>query len=510
MKRWREIFSGNAAVWLLASVVALCAAVLSVWWGSLNQDEGWYLYAARLVSEGKMPYRDFFFTQGPALPIVYSALPVKGLLSGRLVTLMFSLSATAAAIAFARRLVTADKRSLVSLTVFSMLACNLYHVYFTTIPKTYALGAASAMIGFLLLSRGWYFSAALAMAFSSGTRISLVLMLGVVGIWLMATRFRDFSWLRFGLGGATGLFLVYGLFAMDPSSLKGLLAAQAYHAGRGGFDPFFVAGSFCRLVRGYQALGAVLFAAAAFRLCRRRDVSAVDSAPQIRGMLWMTGLSFAAVLLLQMSAPFPYDDYEVPIMPLLAVLVSVFFVNSVSGVSAAKWFPVLTAGMCALSSPMLQEWMTNGHDRFWVLKKDASELAQVREAARRIEALDPGGTDLLTQDLYLAVEAGRKVPAGLEMGPFSYFPSMDDREAAAIHVLNSGRMEKLLESAPCAVAALSGYAFAIEVPKGTRTPRQDVDRYRKIVEKHYRSAGSMENFGQNHTRLDLFVRRDAE
>jgi hypothetical protein len=333
-------------------------------------------------------------------------------------------------------------------------------------------------------------------------------MLVVVGGWLMVARFRDFAWLRFGLGGAAGLFLVYGLFALDPSSLKGLLAAQAYHAGRGGFDPFFVAGSFCRLVRGYQALGAVLFAAAALRMCRRN--AADGPVPPTGGLLWMAGLSFAAVLVLQMSAPFPYDDYEVPIMPLLAVLVSVFFANAAAGIPAARWFPVLTAGMCALSSPMLQEWMTNGHDRFWTLKKDASELAQIREVARRIEKLDPGGDALLTQDLYLAVEAGRKVPAGLEMGPFSYFPAMDDREAAAIHVLNPGRMERLLESAPCAVAAMSGYAFAIEVPKGSRTPRQDVERYRAMVEKHYRPAGSVANFGQNRTRLDLFVRREAK
>ena len=63
----------NLGGWIpavLALIVAACVAVLSVWWGAVNQDEGWYLYAARLVGEGKLPYRDFFFTQGPVLPFL--------------------------------------------------------------------------------------------------------------------------------------------------------------------------------------------------------------------------------------------------------------------------------------------------------------------------------------------------------------------------------------------------------------------------------------------------------
>ena len=509
----------------LALVVAVCVAVLSVWWGAVNQDEGWYLYAARLVGEGKLPYRDFFFTQGPVLPFLYSALPIHGLLSGRLVTLGFSLVATLMAIAFARRLVAPDRRGLVSLTVFALLACNLYHVYFTTIPKTYAVGGLFVMAGFLLLARGWNFFAAMSFAFASGTRISLVLILGVVGVGLLVTRFRRLHWLWFGLGGVLGLFLVYGLFALDPPSLKGLLAAQAYHAGRGGFDPFFAIGAVSRLARGYLAAGAVLFAAAlglsGFGLrvpglgSRGRSPSLTPN-PQLtplnpqRFLKWMAGLSFAAVFLLQMSAPFPYDDYEVPIMPILVALIAVWFVDGVMRPAAARWFVALTAGMCAFASPLLQEWMTNGQDRFWSLKKERSELAQMRAVAQKLEALDPGGTMLLTQDLYLAVEMGRKVPEGLEMGPFSYFPAMSTEEAEALHVMNGERLERLIDSAPCELAAFSGYGFAIEVPKGARTPDETVRRFGDRLRKRYKRIGLERYFGQNHTWLEMFKRLPPE
>ncbi len=486
----------------LAAIVAACACALAVWWGALNQDEGWYLYAARLVGDGLLPYRDFFFTQGPVLPFVYSALPIGGILSGRIATACISLAATLMAMAFARRLVPPGRRGAAGLAVFATLACSLYHVYFTAIPKTYALGALFVMAGFLLLSKGMNFLSALSFAVASGTRISLVLILGVVGVWLLASRPRRPGWLAFGLGGAVGLFVVYGAFALDGRSLDGLLAAQAYHAGRGGFDAFFAAGSVSRLARGYLALGAVAFAAI---LCGRRggEGAAPDGA---RGLRRVALCSFAAVFLLQLSAPFPYDDYAVPIMPLLAAVVSAAFAERAEG-AALRWFPVLVAGMCAFASPLLQDWTTNGHDRFWPLRKGRSELSQLRDVARRLEALDPGGREILTQDTYLAVEMGRRVPSGMEMGPFSYFPRISAEEARKAHVLNGELMESAIESSECRLAAVSGYGFAIESPMGSRTPEEVRMRYLEALGRRYGLVGEERGFGQNHTTLQVFERR---
>ena len=79
-------FSGHRARCRL--YVVLGAA--NLYFGDLNQDEGWYLYAARQVHEGELPYRDFAFTQGPMLPLVYSlAYPLVerwGVAGGRLFT----------------------------------------------------------------------------------------------------------------------------------------------------------------------------------------------------------------------------------------------------------------------------------------------------------------------------------------------------------------------------------------------------------------------------------------
>ena len=500
--------------WLLAGVVALCVAYCAIWYGGLNQDEGWYLYSAQMVRMGRLPYRDFFFTQGPALPFVYSALagiwspssPLAGLLGGRVVTFLLGLFATACAVGLVRRLVPEDRRGSASLVVFSLLACNVYHVYFTTIPKTYALGSLFVLAGFLLVSCRSPFAAfagGLSLAFASGTRISLLLILPVVGVTLLV-RFRDFRWrfLWFGLGGAFGLFLTYGIFALDPVSRAALLAAQRYHAARGGFDPFFALGSVSRLARGYAALGMVLFGV----LMTRRPA---PNEPRLHveqsTMLWMMGISFAAVFLLQLSAPFPYDDYQVPLMGLLPVLIASWYCRR----GGAAWFAVLAVSLVSFTSPLLQEWATYAQDRFWSQKKERTELAKLREMGRIVGVLDPEGTEILTQDLYLAVETGRTVPPGLEMGPFSYFPEMPTEEARAAHVLNRELMGELLDSAPCRLAACSGYAFAISAPKCTETPFEEQTRLFRKLKQNYERVAVEENFGQNATTLMFLVRRDA-
>ena len=112
MRRILDFPKMDWAPWLLAAAVSACLSFLAVWFGGLNQDEGWYLYAAQMVRAGKLPFHDFFYTQGPAMPLVYSVLapvwgadsPLRGLLGGRVVTLVLGFLATACAVALVRRL----------------------------------------------------------------------------------------------------------------------------------------------------------------------------------------------------------------------------------------------------------------------------------------------------------------------------------------------------------------------------------------------------------------------
>ena len=173
-------------------------------------------------------------------------------------------------------------------------------------------------------------------------------------------------------------------------------------------------------------------------------------------------------------------------------------------------FAFLATCVASFGSPQLQQWFVAGQDRFWTVMKGKSDLAELREVARKIESLDPGGKTLFTQDLYLAVECGRTVPEGLEMGPFSYFPEAFDVEAEALHVMNTERMMKLIGSAPTPVAAFSGYGFAVAAPKCAMVPYEDQMAFWKALKEKYSLAATIPEFGQNDTTLVVLKRNESE
>ena len=464
----------NKWIWPIAGLAFLVLGLGAVWFGGLNQDEGWYLYAANLVAEGKLPYRDFAFTQGPVMPWIYSwAAGIwreYGLLGARIFNLAIGLLGISVCAAIAKRL----KGS--ALATFLLLGCNLYHLYYLAIPKTYALAGLLAAVAFFCLTfegRFCHVLAGLFLALSAGTRISMGGLLLVAVVWYLVAKPRELKWLWLGAGGLLGLTLVYAPFLLDETAREGLWAAQAYHAAREGFDPFLVIGSMSRLVRWYLPLVMVLVLMVLER--KRPAMPVLLAAPVV-------------VAVVQLAAPFPYDDYQVPLMGLLAAAAGASF-------DGKRILPLCLLAMAvSFGSPLLEKWSVNGQDRFWPDRKDASELEQLMAAAKEIEAMDPGGKQLLTQDLYLAVETGRTVPEGLEMGPFS--------------MLTHEEWKALLELAPCKLAALSGYTFAIEPPRCNERDFDEQMEYWGILKKRYALKRQIGKFGQNATTLLILERKD--
>ena len=507
---------GVRTFWALAVFAFAVLGAAAVWLGGLNQDEGWYLYAANLVAEGKMLYRDFFYTQGPEMPNFYKAFAsvwrMWGLLGARVFTLALGSAGIVLAAALARRLAPDGRKSEAALIVFLLLGCNLYHLYYVAIPKTYALASMFVAIGFFLLFVGkkpvFPLVAGLALAYAAGTRISLGALLCVVGLWLLLARqWKSFLW--FCVGGFGGLALVYGPYLCDSGARAGLVVAQQYHAARGGFDLVWAVGSLSRLVRWYLPVFVVLGLGIAGAIKSKSRVEVEQRSADSAVRLWTSTsaillLGFLAVFVVQMLAPFPYEDYQVPIMGLLAVYAAVNFVRG-DGLlrsgqeSASPLTLLLVLGLCfanSFGSPLLEKWMTNGQDRFWSLKKEKCEMAQLRDVAKRIEAQDPGGKTLLTQDLYLAIETGRTVPRGLEMGPFA--------------MMSDENWKKLLtETAPaeCKIAALSGYAFAIEPPVCKERSIEKQMEYWTLLKQNYKLVDREEVFGQNATTLLVLKRK---
>ena len=193
-------------LWVCALALYVVLGAANLHFGDLNQDEGWYLYAARQVHDGALPYRDFAFTQGPMLPFVYSmAQPLVdrwGVAGGRLFSLLVGFLGALTAAGLAARVAPGDRKRLAALLAFILIAGNVYQSYFTTLVKTYSLCAFFLAAGLLALSGargrgGWLvcFLGGVLLALAAGTRISAGIAMPLAGLYLLFQR------RRYGRGG---------------------------------------------------------------------------------------------------------------------------------------------------------------------------------------------------------------------------------------------------------------------------------------------------------------------
>lgn len=513
------------ALILLAVLAGVALDYANLHWGELNQDEGWYLYSARSVAEGVVPYRDFAFTQGPVWPYAYALIqPVVetwGVAGGRAATALLGWLAILLAAALAARLAGGGRACLAAVATLILLAVNVYHSYFTTIVKTYSLSAVFVAAAVLLLShaggrRAWSacFAAGLALALATGVRISMGVVFPVVAIYLFGQRrvLPAGAWILFALGSAAGLLVVYAPFIILAPENFTFWVIQ-YHAERhAGSLPsalVYKAGFLSRWVQAYYLVFTLFLIALAWRHLAKRERGPADNRlpPHFHYLVWLSAL---AVTFVHLAAPFPYDDYQTPIMPIFTALIASMLTARVESERSGLivlGIVFLLALASAFSSPMNQDWAVRERDRIWWRLKEASDLRQLQVAGAWVAKHTEPQDLVLTQDLYLAVESRRAVPRGLEMGPFSYFPDWPRDVAEQRNVLNREMLVELIESGDIPVAAISGYGLSIQCPEIVELPREEQELLRSLVRAYYEPALEVPHFGQAYTTLNIWTRK---
>lgn len=523
MRTGSTIFSS----WRFWICAALCSG-LAYWlvnavFAPLNQDEGWYLLSAQNVAlRGQVPYRDFLFTQGPVFPFVYACLhPIwggLGVLGGRLLSALFGFLAAVLAADAARVAVSEGKGEgglPAFFAVFSLTAFLPDFNSFTAIPKTYALSALLLCLGFRLLASrdvAWYKGvlAGISFAAAAGTRISLCVVAAAFWAVLAADdisarktrRLWQFPSLWMAIGCLLFLVPVYGTILLTEG--ERFFFSQLYHAARSGSGAM----GWLILRAGFVSLslqGAYpLFLAACL-------IPAIPGGgrwralpPVVRG----AGVAFAAMMVVHLLVPFPYNDYNTPVLPIGALFFGSCLCLRLPGVRTRLALPLLVAvgGFC-LASPLCMKWVGGQQHLFWFTTDAVPQVFRLREAGAWIRARNPEGAPLFTQDAYLAVEAGCSVVPGMEMGPFSLFPGLPDEQARKHHCHTPATIVQALETTSAAVAAVSGYTFSIACPSTDPVPEETRQALLAALEERFgKPVAEMPSFGQQRTTLRLYCR----
>ncbi|MEN8008010.1 MAG: glycosyltransferase family 39 protein [Candidatus Krumholzibacteriota bacterium] len=239
---------------------------------TIDGDEGYYATAARLVSEGKTPYLDFFYPQMPLLPYIYAPaykLAGSSLANMRLMSVAAGVLAVVLWGLMLRR--RRPEHAGILLAGLALVAMNPYFLSWNVTVKTYALTNLAVFGAWWALDRGlhsrrlWWFAAAgLAAGLGVGVRLLYLPWAGMLALALGWLQWRE-GGRGFRLGNMAAYLagLVLGLapsmvfFALDPDRFH--FNNLAYHQLRYSFLVKDGVGLGGRVLAAISALGKALF-----------------------------------------------------------------------------------------------------------------------------------------------------------------------------------------------------------------------------------------------------------
>jgi hypothetical protein len=251
---------------IFCSLLYFCGLMYYASTRSLDGDEGFYTSAARLVWEGKTPYRDFFFQQAPLLPYLYSwiwAIHPRSLVAMR----MLSAACGALEVLLLGLWLVSTGRwpARVGLAAFAAVLLNPYSVSWNVVVKTFAVANLLMTVALICLyialrskRWAWFFGTGLAIGVCVSVRSLYGLIIPAV---LLATLHHEFRKSHRSYAHSLS-FLVGSLIGGLPMIVSYLRYPRAfifnnitYHH----FDVGYMISANGVITEGYQSVGHVAF-----------------------------------------------------------------------------------------------------------------------------------------------------------------------------------------------------------------------------------------------------------
>ena len=516
--------TGDARVrrrWVVAATTAVVlyaiVSLVFVFRGRLNADEGWYLYAGKLVFRGKLPYRDFAFPQMPLSAYTYGVSQLFGtsLRVGRVMSLGFGVAAVVLCVRVAWR--EAGRAAGVAVAVLCLAFPT--GIYNLTLTKTYAISAfLLAAVLFALTSPGrpartWPLATAAAIALTAtrttGLSITvLVVLFCVVRAPDRATRHRVFGVSAVG-GGILAAFLLADVSAAkyDLVTFHNLLWYGA--PGRTRLDTIVRdrLPDWLENYAGYVALSVAAIAAVYLSkplrayLARQPGVAIV-------------GLGIATALASQLVAgEWAPVEYASPVIPALITVTIVMLGVALRpaggwgerrGIAVAAGVAVAALAISTIVHPGFTEYLTE--------PGDAGSITNTNELGDFLRAHTRDGDEILALWAQPAAYAsGRDEVPGVTVGPFSY-EDLTTKRARDLHYVNADLLRNMLRSRRPAAVVITGIDHTILGSTGTfSNVPADPQRVLSVLESGYHLAHRTTGYGiDGPIPFDVYLRNDRK
>jgi hypothetical protein len=197
----------------------------------VDPDEGFYPTAARLTWEGKIPYRDFMFSQGVVIPYAYGwiwAVHPQSLAAMRVLSVMLG-----AVTVFLWGLFLLSLKRLptsVAFSAFLVMLVNPYWIALHSVFKTFAVADLLTSVALMSLYWGiesgrakWFAAAGVALGLCASARALYGPLIVIVPVFLFLVDWKESEWrfrriLAYVAGAVCGAVPMMLSFAADPAA----------------------------------------------------------------------------------------------------------------------------------------------------------------------------------------------------------------------------------------------------------------------------------------------------
>ena len=447
-------------------------------------DEGMYLYAARLVTEGRLPYRDFYFDQAPLLPFILGPALWPFHFreeAARLLAIACTLATLVVTYAAAARI----GGRLAGLMAFGLLVANVDFLTEVSagVPANGSITALVVALTMLALAYDWLPLALVLATVAAGLRQSFLPLPVLLGVYVAFARGRP----RLGvLGGMVLPVTLYGFFFATggEAALYGLLRPlrapyiQRWMNLPTGEGPRAVVISIRNEAfatsKAYLPFLLASIPVGALAWTRRHPLWALFAA--LLAANWL-------VLLIDLS-PYPGNPrYPVTQLPMLAVLAGVGVAWMLQRVSAwgapraATRSALATAAVLVLAGPLL----ATRNATFVQEYRDNPPVAKLNEVSDYVRSLAGPNATLLTLETPFASQTGLRLPPGLEDGSWGIYSGLPPGKVRHIGGVTFDQLIQLIDEEAGDVAISSDrYGFKNYAPSD-----QDRSRVREALDRHY-------------------------
>ena len=480
----RQIARQIALALLFAILVA--EGVYFLVYGRFNIDEGIHLNAGSLLFEqGRLPYRDFPFSQGPGGPLFYGiagTLFGTSLLVGRSLSLLLNLLGVGAMMWFAGRVSGSVAAGLVALWTMVNLPAVWTFAQIRTEPPSIPLVVFAAIA--LCVRKGSVLRWALApslLVWATSAHLTTGLPLLAVCGWVAFELRRSPRTLL----AVAAIVMLNGLLAALPmlvfpqESFFHIVSSQLGRTERLGMADFPFTTRFWFFLDDHTSFRPLLYLGCVplfviLRHWRRgwrpRGPSVGDPASILTWLVALALLSYLPYIFMRIGFFHYFVISSVLLTLAIAISIPILvneWVNEWVGESKRQRAPVIALLSCLIAAV----WIVNASSAWETIRKwvspGISTISRFAELREEIHALSPGYCRMMTFETHVAVETDCEVFPGLEYSYFSLFPHISSSEAERYGVLNKSRLSERMRLDPPEFVALTWRAldFINEAPK---------------------------------------------